>query len=320
MSENQGEEARGEELEREVEAAEAAGAAAPAAPTPSAPSAAEPDDANDLRGYHFRELLHKPLTWILVGGGSLLLGVILVLAFSPVVGAIAFVVAFLFGLWLTFNVADSRAADDFFHVYAGKRGLELGGRTSLGSATPLLRKGDDQYAERTLSGELAPGVGGLLAIYTYVTETTDSKGNREKTYHPFTLGMTEIPECVAHVPELYCQRKSGLRSLEKFEDVFRTSKERVSLESEALADRYEIFSAKGQDAVWLRQLFSPTFIVWLTEAAPDKFAFELVGGTLVAYVRGHKEDAADLDKVAAATAMVAGRLREESAESASAAG
>ena len=39
--------------------------------------------------------------------------------------------------------------------------------------------------------------------------------------------MTEVPECVAHVPELYCQRKSGLRSLEKFEDVFRTSKERV---------------------------------------------------------------------------------------------
>lgn len=280
--------------------------------------AAEPDDADDLRGYHFRELLHKPLTWILVGGGSLLLGVVLAIAFSPVVGAIAFVVAFLFGIWLTFNVADSRAADDFFHVYAKKRDLTLGGRTSLPPTTPLLRKGDAQYAERTLTGELAPGVSGILAIYTYVTESTDSNGNTEKTYHPFTLAMTDVPECVAHVPELYCQRKSGLRSLEKFEDVFRTSKQRVKLESEALDDRYEIFSAKGQDAVWLRQLFSPTFIVWLTESAPDKFAFELVGGTLVAYVRGHKEDSADLDKVGAATAMVAGRLREKSGEHADA--
>ena len=277
-------------------------------------TSAAPDDANDLRGYHFRELLHKPLTWILVGGGSLLLGVILALAFSPVVGAIAFVVAFLFGIWLTFNIADSRAADDFFHVYAKQRDLTLGGKTSLGAATPLLRKGDEQYAERTLTGELAPGVGGILAIYTYVTETTDSNGNREKTYHPFTLGMTDVPECVSHVPELYCQRKSGLRSLEKFEDVFRSSKERVELESEAMLDRYEVFCAKGQDAVWLRRLFSPSFIVWLTESAPDKFAFELVGGTLVAYVRGHEEDTADLDKVAAATALVAGRLREESAE------
>jgi hypothetical protein len=310
MSTEERDEARGSDVD-------ASGAAPPdgAGATTGGAASGPPDDANDLRGYHFRELLHKPLTWVLVGGGSLLLGVVLTVAFSPVVGVIAFVAAFLIGIWLTFNVADSRAADDFFHVYAKQRDLVLGGKTSLPPTTPLLRKGDDQYAERTLTGEFAPGVGGILAIYTYVTESTDSNGNREKTYHPFTLAMTDIPECVAHVPELYCQRKSGLRSLEKFEDVFRTSKQRVELESEALDDRYEIFSAKSQDAVWLRQLFSPTFIVWLTEAAPDKFAFELVGGTLVAYVRGHHEDTADLDKVSAATAMVAGRLRQESGES-----
>jgi hypothetical protein len=297
--------ATGDGTPGQPDTASAQGAAAPSG---------VPDDADDLRGYHFRELLHKPLTWVLVGGGSLLLGVVLAVAFSPVIGAIAFVVAFLFGIWLTFNVADSRAADDFFHVYAQQRNLTLGGKTSLPPITPLLRKGDDQYAERTLTGEIAPGVRGILATYTYVTESTDSNGNTEKTYHPFTLGMTDIPECEPHVPELYCQRKSGLRSLEKFEDVFRTSKQRVELESEALDDRYEIFSAKGQDAVWLRRLFSPTFIVWLTEGAPGKFAFELVSGTLVAYVRGHHEDTADLDKVAAATVTVASRLRDESAE------
>jgi hypothetical protein len=317
-----GEREEGEQLEREVEAAEAhaTSEASASAGQSAAAATSTPDDANDLRGYHFRLLLHKPLTWILVGGGSLALGVILLIAFNAAVGAIAFVIAFLFALWLTFNLADSRAADDFFHVYAQQRNLTLGGKTSLPPAVPLLRRGDDQYAERTLTGELAPGIGGLLAIYTYVTESTDSDGNREKDYHPFTLGMTDIRECVAHVPELYCQRKSGLRSLEKLEDVFRTSKERVNLESEALADRYEIFCAKGQDAIWLRQLFSPTFIVWLTESAPDKFGFELVAGTLVGYVRGHKEDTADLDRVAAATSMVAGRLREESAESAGASG
>ena len=78
------------------------------------------------------------------------------------------------------------------------------------------------------------------------------------------------PSASAHVPELYCQRKFGLRALEKFEDVFRGSKERVKLESEALDKHYEIFVAKEQDQVWLRQLFSPTFIVWLTEAAPEE--------------------------------------------------
>ena len=94
--------------------------------------------------------------------------------------------------------------------------------------------------------------------------------------------MAEVAECVAHVPELYCQRKSGLRSLEKLEDVFRAPR-RVKLESEALDKQATRSSAgKGQDEVWLRRLFSPTFIVWLTETAPEKFAFELVDGTLAA--------------------------------------
>jgi hypothetical protein len=274
-----------------------------------------PNDADDLRGYHFRELLHKPLTWFLVGGGSLLLGIVFLIAFGVGVGVVVLLVALAFGIWVTWKIADSRAADDFFDVYAKGRGLELGGKTGLPAATPLLRKGDERYAERTLTGDIAPRVGGSLALFTYVVETTDSNGGRSRSYHPFTLGMVAIPECADHVPELYCQRKGGLRSLEKFEDVFRRSKERVTLESEALAGKYEIFCRKGQDATWLRRVLSPTFIVWLTESAPDKFAFELVDGTLVAYVRGHQEDNAGLDAVAAATGLVATRLKEKSAAS-----
>jgi hypothetical protein len=275
-------------------------------------AATAPDDADDLRGHHFRELIRKPLTWVLAGGGSLALGLLFLFAFGVVGGVIVFLLALAFGVWVVWKIADSRAADDFFDVYAAGRGLEVGGKTWLPAATPLLRKGDDRYAERTLSGEIAPGVAGFLALFTYVVETSDSQGGRNKTYHPFTLGVVELPECVEHVPELYCRRKGGLRSLERFEDVFRRSKERVTLESEALAGKYEIFCRKGQDATWLRRVFSPTFIVWLTESAPDKFAFELVDGTLVAYVRGHREDAAGLDAVAAATGLVATRLREKS--------
>jgi len=126
--------------------------------------------------------------------------------------------------------------------------------------------------------------------------------------------MVQVAECAALVPELYCQRKSGLRALEKLEDVFRGSKQRIALESEALADRYEIFANEGQDQVWLRRLFSPTFVVWLGEEAPEKFAFELVDGMLCCYVKNHRKTAAELDTVLAATAAVAARLREESLE------
>jgi hypothetical protein len=276
--------------------------------------AAAPTDADALRGHHFKRLLRKQLTWWLIGIPAIVAGVALAAGTSVVIGLVVLIAIVAAGIGVVFAIADSKAADDFFNVYAENHGLELTGKSGLPASTPLLRKGDERYANRTLSGEIAPGCTGLLALYTYEEQTTDSNGNRQTNYHRFTLGMSEVPECLEHVPELYCQKRSGLRSLERFEDVFRAGKRRVTLESTALGDRYEIFVAKDQDDVWLRRLFSPSFIVWLTEAAPEKFAFELVKGTLVAYVPKHKEDTADLDRVAAATGAVAQRLREKSAE------
>lgn len=290
-------------------------------PEPTQPAVAEatatglPTDANDMRGYHFSRLLRMPLTLILIGALTLIVGVACAIAVGPAVGAVGAVAVLLIGVLVVFAIADKKAADDFFEVYATNRGLTLiHGRGRLPQATPLLRKGDDRYAERTLTGAIADGCDGTLALFTYEEETRDSDGDTQTNYYRYTLGLVEVAECAGFVPELYCQRKFGLRALEKFEDAFRGDKERVRLESEALLDKYEIFATKEQDANWLRQLFSPTFIVWLAESAPDKFAFELVDGTLCCYVSGHKENAADLDAIAAATGAVAKRLRDEALE------
>jgi hypothetical protein len=284
------------------------------APETAAAPPVAPDDANDLRGFHFKRLIGKPLTLVLIAAFAILVGAGVAAFSAPALGAAAAFAALLVGVGIVFAIADSRAADAFFTAYAQSHGLALGGRGPLPPVTPLLRKGDDRYAERTLSGAIADGIEGTLALYTYEVETTDSKGNRQTNYYRYTLGLVEVPECAGRLPELYCQRKFGLRALEKLEDVFRRSKERLKLESEVLDDKYEIFAGKEQDPVWLRRLFAPTFIVWLTETAPEKFAFELVGGTLCCYVNGHKEEAAELDSVAAATAAVAARLRDESLE------
>ncbi len=275
---------------------------------------APPDDANDLRGYHFRQLLSSKLTWTLILGFTVAAGIAAAIYVGAAVGGGAALAVFLLSLLIAFGIADSRAEDAFFQVYAQQHGLELGGRAPLPPTTPLLRKGDDRYAERTLSGPFGEGVEGILALYTYEDETTDSEGNRQTSYYRYTVGLVPVPECIPFVPELYCQRKFGLRSLEGFEDAFRTKKERVKLESEVLDDKYEIFAGKGQDANWLRQLFAPTFIVWLTDSAPKKFAFELVDGTLCCYVSGHKKKAEELEEISAAAAAVARRLREESLE------
>jgi hypothetical protein len=279
-----------------------------------AAAATAPDDADDLRGFHFKRLLRKPLTWILIGVFALIGAAAGAAIVGPVIGLAALVGVVLLGLLIVFGIADSKAADAFFETYAQQRGLTLGGKTTLPRVTPLLKKGDDRYANRTLTGQIGDGIEGTLALYTYEEETRDSDGDKQTSYYRYTLGLVEVPDCVAHCPELYCQRKFGLRALEKFEDVFRTKKERVKLESEALDEKYEIFAGKEQDAIWLRRLFAPTFIVWLNESAPEKFAFELVDGTLCCYVSGHKENAAELDAVAAATGAVAKRLREEAAE------
>jgi hypothetical protein len=285
----------------------------PAVSTPDATSAA-PDDANDLRGYYFRLLLGKAGVRVGVGLAAIAGAVAGTLLAGPAIGAAGLAAALIVALLIVFGVADSRAEGAFFDVYGQQRGMTVYGRSRLPQATPLLRKGDDRYAERMLEGPLADGVEGLLALYTYEDETTDSEGNRQTNYYRYTVGLVQVPECAGFVPELYCQRKSGLRALEKFEDVFRGSKERVKLESEALDERYEIFVREGQDANRLRQLLSPTFIVWLTDSAPEKFAFELVDGTLCCYVKGHKKEAAELDTIGAASAAVVTRLREESTE------
>lgn len=274
-----------------------------------------PDDANDLRGYHFKRLIRKPVTLIALGVVPLAVLIAAAIAIGPAVGAIGAAVVLLFGVGIVFAIADRGAADDFFDVYAQQRGLsQVRDRGRLPEATPLLGKGDDRYTERSLLGPLGADFEGTLAHFTYEEETRDSKGNTQTNYYRYTVGLVEVPECAAFVPELYCQRKFGLRALEKFEDAFRGKKQRVSLESEALADKYEIFSTEGQDANRLRQVFSPTFIVWLSDSAPEKFAFELVDGTLCCYVSGHKETAAELDAIAAATGAVGQRLREESLE------
>ena len=273
-----------------------------------------PDDANDLRGLHFKRLLSSKLTWALILGFTLAAGIAVAIFVGVAVGAGAALVVFLLSLLIAFGIADSRAEEAFFQVYARQHGLELGGRAPLPRTTPLLRKGDDRYAERTLSGPFADGVEGILALYTYEEESRDSDGNKETNYYRYTVGLVPVPESVALVPELYCQRKFGLRALEGFEDAFRGSKERVNLESTVMGDKYEIFAGKGQDAIWLRRLFAPTFIVWLTESAPKKFAFELVGGTLCCYVNGHKKKAEELEEISLATAAVAKRLRDEALE------
>jgi hypothetical protein len=276
------------------------------------PPSTQVDDADDLRGFQLNRLLRKRLTQVLISISVIVAAIVGAIAASPAVALIAAGGAVLISVIVVFFLADAASEDAFFDIYAQQRGMTRTEGGSLPPATPLLRKGDEREANEVLTGSLADGVDGTLALYTYTDVHYDNDGRQESDYH-FTLSMVDLPESVQFVPGLYCNRKSGFRFMEKMEDVFR-SKERVHLESEALEEHYEIFVDKGQDQNWLRQLFSPTFIVWLTDSAPEKFAFELESGELCCNVSGHKKDASHLDGMREAAASVAQRIREESSE------
>jgi hypothetical protein len=272
-----------------------------------------PTDAASLSGYHLKELvLSSWPTLVLIAAVAAAVGWLASSGGSNVgVGVAFFLLVAAVGVWFVVRSARSRAADDFFVFYAETHGLELQARRQLPAETPLLRRGDRSYASRSLSGRLAPGIDGLLALFT--SEET-STASRETVRHDYTLGLAEVFACAEHVPELYCQPRSGPASFERLGDAFRGSRRRVTFESVALDDRFDIFVGEDQDEVWLRRLFSPSFVVWLGEAPPADLSFELVNGTLVTYVPGYREDAGTLDAMAAATGTIAQRLLEESAQ------
>jgi hypothetical protein len=276
--------------------------------------AAVPEDANDTRGMHFRRLARHPATLILggIGIGAALIGG--AAAGSIAIGAAAAGGVVLLALLIVWLLASGRAADDFFRAYADGRNLRrTDGKSQLPPVTPLLSKGDRRYAEQRFDGVLPGGLDGSLCLYTYEEETRDSDGNRQTTYIHHTIAMTQLPDTAPFIQELFCNRRFGFRFMDSMEDVFR-KRQRVEHESEAVDKEFEIFCGERDDMNRARQILSPTFLVWLEQNSPEQLAFELVAGSLVTNVKGHKKSAAELDLLCTAAAAIARRLHEEATE------
>jgi hypothetical protein len=283
-------------------------------PPPQPPLPGVPEDADATQGHHFRRLLGSSVTLIL---GGILVAAVLIGVGAGVgwgIGAAAGGGALLLVLLVVWLIANSQAAEDFFTSYAAGRGLtRVDGKSMLPPVTPLLRKGDERYAEQRFNGVLPGGIDGSLCLYTYEDETRDSDGNKQTTYVHFTIVMTELPATASYLQELYCQRRVGFRFMDSMEDVFR-KRQRVEQESDAVDKSYEIFIGEHDDMNKARQLLSATFLVWLEQNSDENYAFELCAGSLVGNVKGHKKSAADLDRICSVSAAVARRLQAEAGE------
>ncbi len=250
------------------------------------------------------------ITWLLATAALIVAGSNAGIA----VGAAAAGAVLLVALIIVFAIASSQAANDFHAAYAEGRDLvRTGGKSSLPPVTPLLQRGDRRYTDEIFSGLLPGGLSGALALYTYEETSTDSKGNRDTTYYHFTVALSQLPETAPFLSELALQRRSGFRFLDKAEDAFRT-RQRVEIESTVADKKFEIFTGKTDDLVRARQVFSPSFVIWLAEEAHENVAFELNAGAFVVNSKGHLKTAEELDAFCEAAALIARRLDEEACE------
>ena len=273
-----------------------------------------PVSARATRGKRFKALLKNAwvlgITWVLAIA-ALIFGTTYA---QLAVGAGAAVGVLLLALLIVFLIASNQAANDFYAAYAQTRGLSrIAGRSSLPPVTALLRKGDRRYTDEIFNGLLPGGLSGSLAHYTYEETSTDSKGNRNTTYYHYTVALSQLPETAPFLSELALQRRAGFRFLDSAEDVFR-SRQRVEVESELADRKFEIFTGKNDDLNKARQVFSPSFLVWLGEEAHEGMAFELNAGAFVANHKGHLKTAEELDNFCRDAAVIARRLDEEACE------
>lgn len=152
------------------------------------------------------------------------------------------------------------AAESFHDSYAKSRGLTKS-KDQLGKLTPLLSHGADQRTDVMFSGTLREGFEGSLALFTSTDRHLDDQRNETRKDNPSTVVLIEVADSPERLPDLIAHRRSGARALDSVKDRFRSEYQRVNLESEALADQFEIFVGRDQDPNFVRQLFSPSFIV-----------------------------------------------------------
>lgn len=204
--------------------------------------------------------------------------------------------------------ARRQAWEEFLASYADSRGLADHREPDLAPVVPLLAIGDARWVERLMAGVLPGGLEGVLGWYAYEEQRG---GERRAKAHAFTVVVSHVPQATEKVLEVYCEPHAN-RSSSGVEGFRRRNQ--LRLESVAFDERYDVFFGRGDDENRLHQLYTPSFIVWLTDSAPSGFGFQLSHGCLCVFVPGYAHSATCLDGLCEAAATVARRLQHEASE------
>jgi len=183
-------------------------------------------------------------------------------------------------------------------AYAASRGLEVVEGARLPRTTPLLAEGELRSVDVVASGWLATYVEATLAVVT-------------RAESRFTVAVTHVPKAKRFVPWMLCHRTEDEHLFGHAFEALVHGEDRVDLGSAELDAHYRIYADKQRDDVWLHELFSPAFVIFLIERAPTGLSFEYVEGTLCVSLVGSRTLTEDLDGLRDATVELVGKLRAE---------
>ncbi len=188
--------------------------------------------------------------------------------------------------------------------FAKARGLTVSEPGEIRELTPALVRGSGGEVPWAATGELAGGLSGTVCHLSHT-----ARGDR----HEATIVLTTVPETVAFLPALAVRDREELGSGDP-EQLPAERWERTELESGLFNERYRLFTLRGQDAGYVRELFTPRLIEWLAAEVPAGFSFELNEGNLAVILPGSLSADEDLEHICGLAAEVAQLVREEAAE------
>jgi hypothetical protein len=156
----------------------------------------------------------------------------------------------------------------------------------------------------------------------FTFECRQENGDKPDTWEPhhFTIATVDGGEFgMARFQGIYLRRRRGIfdRLDSEANWLGDHNLKKVELESTAFHERFELWVDRDQDDIVVRQLFAPTFVVWLSEH-PLTPGFELRAGELVVFIPGRCGEAGKLDFLLMAAAEISRRIQAELSEAAQA--
>ncbi len=208
---------------------------------------------------------------------------------------------------------ETSTTESDFGAYLKARGLtpvQLAGM-HLDEYTPMMSVGPGGARGEGGTSSFLDGIPATLLHSTYAEGRGEDARRRD-----FTLAVATIGEAIAFARNLSCRDRQVQDDLAHTEIARFGDSRHVPLESIEFDRRFALQAPPEIDAGWLRQLFSPGLIDFLTTTAPAGFCFELNEGHFCAAIPGRVDAADELDTFIAAASRAARRIRQEAVEGA----